>query len=140
MKKFKSSSTEETFVIAKELAHSFKPNTVVALRGDLGAGKTTFVKGIAKAFGADIDTISSPTFCYLNIYEAKFRIYHFDFYRLTSREQFETSGFEEFFSAGGITCIEWPDLAQSTLPNGTIFIDFRHCGEEQREISIHDVV
>jgi tRNA threonylcarbamoyladenosine biosynthesis protein TsaE len=136
MKKFNSGSSEETFVIASELAISFKPNTVVALRGNLGAGKTTFVKGIAKGLGIDIDCVSSPTFSYLNIYEAKFRIFHFDLYRLTSNEQFETSGFEEFFSAGGITCIEWPDLALAILPEGTIFIDFLHCGEEQREISV----
>jgi len=136
MKKYNSESAEETFVIASELALSFKPNTVVALRGDLGAGKTTFVKGIAKGLGADPDNISSPTFSYLNIYEAKIRIFHFDLYRLKTKEQFETSGFEEFFGAGGVTCIEWPDLSLASLPKETIFIEFRHLGEKQREISV----
>jgi tRNA threonylcarbamoyladenosine biosynthesis protein TsaE len=106
------------------------------LKGDLGAGKTTFVKGIATALGIDADCVSSPTFSYLNIYEAKIPLYHFDMYRLNSKEQFETSGFEEFFFAGGITCIEWPDVALEALPKETIFIDFQHCGEDRREIVV----
>lgn len=134
--KYQSRSSEDTVNFAAEFALLLKPNTVLALRGDLGAGKTTFVKGIAHGLGADPHVISSPTFSYLHIYEAKFPIYHFDLYRLSSSRQFELSGFEEYFHAGGIACIEWPSLASEALPKNTILIDLRHAGEGLREITI----
>ncbi len=123
--------------IAAFLATSLEANTVVSLRGDLGAGKTTFVKGLAKGLGIhDEDCVASPTFSYLNIYDGRLPLFHFDLYRLTSAEGFEMSGFQEYFQAGGISCIEWPEFATAYLPQETVFIDMMHYGTQDREIVI----
>jgi tRNA threonylcarbamoyladenosine biosynthesis protein TsaE len=136
MKRFKSCSPEDTLRIAREYAPLLYPNAVVALRGDLGSGKTTFVRGIAGQLGGNSIEVCSPTFSYLNIYAAIPPIYHFDLYRLTTDVQFTESGFSEFFYSGGITCIEWPDCAVPHLPEHTTFIELRHLGPTEREITI----
>jgi len=120
---------------AARLATSLRPNDVIALSGDLGAGKTTFVKGLAKGMGlCDEEAITSPTFSYLNIYEGTTPLFHFDLYRLSSEIEFELSGFQDYFCAGGITCIEWPNCAIPCLPKKTFFIDLMHRGAQKREI------
>ena len=135
--RFLSQSPMETMEIAEEFAASLAPNTVIALQGDLGAGKTTFVKGLAKGLGAaDEEAVCSPTYSYMNIYEGTLPLYHFDLYRLSSKAEFQMSGFEEYFFAGGVSCLEWPDSASSTLPKDTVLIDFKHCGISDREITI----
>lgn len=135
--RFLSRSSSETIEIAHHLASSLSVNAVIALHGDLGAGKTTFVKGIAKGLGTgDTDLVSSPTFSYLNIYNGDFPLFHFDLYRMNSANDFAMSGFEEYFQAGGICCIEWPGHASEALPNDTIFVDFKHDGILTREIII----
>ncbi len=123
--------------IAKEFAASLLPNTIIALQGDLGAGKTTFVKGLAQGIGVgDADAVCSPTFSYLNIYDGKLPLFHFDLYRIGSSEEFAMSGFEEYFYAGGISCLEWPGCAASALPKEAVLVDFKHCGMQEREIII----
>src|ERR1700741_5468556 len=90
-------SEEETFQIGTEFGKTLKINSIVALFGDLGAGKTTFIRGIVSSLGMDGREVCSPTFNYLNIYEGPLSVYHFDLYRLTCEEEFLAAGFEDFF-------------------------------------------
>jgi tRNA threonylcarbamoyladenosine biosynthesis protein TsaE len=119
-------SPEETHLFGKKIASSLEPNTVIALSGDLGAGKTTLIKGIVEGLSGNPLQVQSPTFVYLHIYSAKFSIYHFDVYRLKNSEQFLALGFEEYFSAGGICLIEWSEKITSILPPNTSFIHLSH--------------
>lgn len=109
------------------------PGDVVCLEGDLGAGKTTFVKGIAAFFGIDEEVVSSPTFVYLNLYDRY--IAHFDLYRLQSEEQFISMGFDEYFYPPHITFVEWPNILKNALPKSFFWIKLKHHAEG-REISV----
>lgn len=130
-----SSSVEETIEIARTFASSLAPNSVIALKGDVGAGKTAFVKGVALSLGiTDIDVVCSPTFSYLNIYQASLSIFHFDLYRLTSHLKNPPCEFQEYFDIGGISCVEWPERAPSIFPLRTIFISLLHCEGNNRRI------
>lgn len=115
------SSAEETLSFAAALAPHLKPNTVLALSGDLGAGKTTFVQGLAQGLGID-QPIVSPTFVYLNLYSAVVPLFHFDLYRLKQASDFFSLGFEEYFEKEGICAIEWPERISSFLPPSTLFL------------------
>lgn len=103
-------------------------STVLALSGELGAGKTTFVQGLALGLGI-LETVQSPTFVILNIYQA--RLFHFDLYRLKKASDFIDLGLEEYFQKGGICAIEWPDLIVKFLPSTTISIDFAYDGTKR---------
>ncbi len=111
-------SAEETFQVGVELAQKLTPQDVVAFFGDLGAGKTTLVRGIASYFGVEPHSVCSPTFTYLNIYQGQPCIYHFDLYRIEKESQFLAAGFEEYLKAG-ICCIEWAEKIASLLPVDT---------------------
>jgi tRNA threonylcarbamoyladenosine biosynthesis protein TsaE len=117
---------------AKKFAERLSPGDVVCLEGDLGAGKTTFVKGIASFFGICEEIVSSPTFIYLNLYEP---IAHFDLYRLQGEEQFLSMGFDEYFAAPYIACVEWPNILKNSLPKSFFWITLKHHAEG-REITI----
>lgn len=109
--------------LGKEVAPSLPRNSILAIQGDLGAGKTTFIKGIvAAALGINPATINSPTFTYLNIYQGNPPFYHFDLYRLQNEKDFFSLGFADFLDAGGVCCIEWPERIQKILPKETIWV------------------
>jgi tRNA threonylcarbamoyladenosine biosynthesis protein TsaE len=130
-----SESPEQTTFIGREIGSILRAGCVLCLYGDLGAGKTTLIKGIAAAVtGTPLHEVTSPTFTYLNIYEGKCPLYHFDLYRLQGAEQFLAMGFGEFLDFGGICCIEWADRIQSILPKGTQTLCLLHRGEHKREI------
>lgn len=116
--KYISHSPEETYTLGKEFGNKLAPNTVVCFYGDLGAGKTTFIKGLAAGvLGTNGDEVNSPTFTYLNIYHGNKDLYHFDLYRLRNAEEFMSMGFDEMFDAGGICCLEWAErLSSLSLP------------------------
>jgi len=116
-------TAEETVSFGKEFAARVKAPAVVALRGELGAGKTTFVQGFLQGLGIQ-DTAQSPTFTYLQIYGNQ--VYHFDLYRLTSEQQFISLGFEEFLHEDKIVIIEWPERIESLLPENRWDITFVH--------------
>src|SRR5574342_563147 len=103
------SSQQEMFQFGVETAKRLGDAALIlALKGDLGAGKTTFLKGFISTLGnMDSREIQSPTFTYLQIYND--RLYHFDLYRLKNYEQFESAGFSDYLRTDGICCIEWPD-------------------------------
>ena len=115
-------NVEETRAFAKQLAQRLKPGDIIALFGDLGSGKTTFVQGLIPS-----KEVTSPTFSYLHIYG---NFYHFDLYRLPSIDDFIALGFQDYFFAGGICCIEWPEKIVSLLPPHSIHIHFFHEGND----------
>lgn len=117
----KSYSCEDTFNIAASLGQKLKGGELIALEGDLGAGKTLFVKGLAK--GLDIDEpVTSPTFTLIHHYEGRITLNHFDVYRLPTPEAIEEIGYEEFFYGSGVTAVEWSDLVQSFLPSSYLLV------------------
>jgi tRNA threonylcarbamoyladenosine biosynthesis protein TsaE len=130
-------SSEETEAAGTHFAASLHGNETIAFFGDLGAGKTTFLKGLISTLtGCSPSEITSPTFNYLNIYEGKIPVYHFDLYRLKTTEQFEGAGFSEYLSAEGICCLEWAEKIETKLPAGTIRITLEHQGLDNRLITI----
>lgn len=110
---FYSLSPGDTFSAGEKYAKTLKSGDVVLLNGEMGAGKTVFVKGIAKGLGID-DEILSPTYAYMNDYYGK--LYHYDCYRLSGGGQAENLGLCDYFYAGGICVIEWAENISSVLP------------------------
>ncbi|MFN4174861.1 MAG: tRNA (adenosine(37)-N6)-threonylcarbamoyltransferase complex ATPase subunit type 1 TsaE, partial [Parachlamydiaceae bacterium] len=101
-------------------------DSIVCLFGELGAGKTTFIRGLAEGLGIDPGQVSSPTFVYLNIYEGQTPLYHFDLYRLNGVEAFLSMGFDEILFSPGIKCIEWSERISEILPKEAIKITLSH--------------
>ena len=138
MKKYISNSEEETRRAAAEIAAGLKPGDVIALNGDLGAGKTAFVKGIAEYFSCE-DDVTSPTFTLVNEYGGDVCIYHFDVYRLENPSIEECDWMDDYFFGDGICIIEWADNIKSVLPADSIRIDILKDplkGEDYREIIV----
>lgn len=104
----------------EKLVSYLKPNTVITLTGDLGAGKTTFTKGIGRGLGVK-KVINSPTFTIVKVYRGKLPLYHFDAYRLEDNDN--ELGFEEMFESGGISVIEWPQFIEDILPEERLDIE-----------------
>jgi len=130
-------SADETLQLGKTFGSALPKNAVIALFGDLGAGKTTFIRGLVEGIRSiDPRNVSSPTFTLLNIYEGEKTVYHFDLYRMHSEEDFFNAGFDEYFTSGGICCMEWADKIASKLPTDTIKVTISHLGEEKRQIEI----
>ena len=114
--KYQSNSPEETKRFAEAFAKRLSPGSVVTLDGDLGAGKTAFVQGMAKGLGITV-YISSPTFTIVQIYEeGRLPFYHFDVYRIGDVEEMEEIGYEDCFYGEGICLIEWANLIEEILP------------------------
>ena len=131
-------SSEETHHLGRALGETLPINAIIALFGDLGAGKTTFIRGLVEGIGSiDLREVSSPTFTLLNLYRGDIVVYHFDLYRLPKTAEFFAAGFDEYFTAGGICCIEWAEKITSILPPTTITVTFFHLREETRQIDIN---
>ena len=136
MKKYISNSVEDTNKIAKEFAKTIEPGQIVLLVGDLGAGKTAFVKGVVKALHGDPDQVTSPTFTIVNEYSLdNFPIYHFDLYRLENPNELYNIGFEEYFYGSGVCFIEWPERASNFFDDNAIVVNIKKLGDNKREIS-----
>jgi tRNA threonylcarbamoyladenosine biosynthesis protein TsaE len=120
-----SHSVDETHQLAAQLAEQAQKGAVLALCGDLGSGKTTFVQGFAKAAGV-VSPVTSPTFTLMHIYRGqRWPIYHFDFYRLHSVAEAQALGCEEYFDGDGISLVEWPERALPLLPPQHVQIHLR---------------
>lgn len=133
-----SQNVKQTINIASKFAKSIKTPCIILLEGDLGAGKTHFVKGFAKGY-ASKQLVTSPTFTIMNIYQGKKPIYHFDLYRLESEEEAEILGFEEYFnhdSLNGVTLVEWPEKAKSLVKDWDYKVQINKIDEDKREIVI----
>ena len=133
------SSAAETEAAGKELGEGLKPGQIVCLFGELGAGKTTFIKGlVAGATGKAPEEVSSPTYVYLHPYEGTCVVYHFDLYRLPSGDAFYLAGFDEYFDAGGICCIEWAGRLEDQLPEHYIAVTLKATEQNKREITVEE--
>ncbi|MCT4508847.1 MAG: tRNA (adenosine(37)-N6)-threonylcarbamoyltransferase complex ATPase subunit type 1 TsaE [Tepidibacter sp.] len=116
---------QETSEIGYRLGQLLNKGDVVCLIGDLGAGKTTITKSIAKALEVD-DYITSPTFTIVNEYDGRYSLYHFDVYRISSSEDMYEIGFEEYVYGEGICIIEWANLIEDILPDEYINIELNY--------------
>lgn len=132
---FKTESPEETIELASKIGSLLKKGDVIAYKGGLGAGKTTFTRGLAIGAGLD-DEVASPTFALVNEYHGALDIYHFDMYRIESADDLETTGFFDYPMDESVFVIEWSENITEVLPEGTIFIEIRRTGDESREIII----
>ncbi|MBQ8909362.1 MAG: tRNA (adenosine(37)-N6)-threonylcarbamoyltransferase complex ATPase subunit type 1 TsaE [Clostridia bacterium] len=136
-------SESETMSVGGALAKTVGKAVVFTLVGDLGAGKTHFVKGFVKGLGCD-DLVTSPTFTLLNVYEGgKVPVYHFDMYRLNSLEEAEELGFNEYFdlkTLDGIVFVEWPSQVDGLIKCPHIEIKIEKLDENQRKITLSNVV
>lgn len=134
---YSSKSPEETLAIASELASQLNRGDIVTLHGPLGAGKTTFVKGLIVALcEISLHEISSPTFTYMNIYQGKNEVHHFDLYRITQEEQFLQMGLSEYLYTDAISLVEWPEKIPSLLKRPTIRVTLSYTSAEQRLLKI----
>ncbi len=121
MQIFESYSYEDTIGIAVEIANTFTGGEFVAMYGDLGAGKTAFVQGIAKALGIT-NHVTSPTFTIVNEYEGRLPLYHFDVYRISDPDEMYEIGYEEYVDSNGVCIIEWAELIEDLFPQEYIKI------------------
>jgi tRNA threonylcarbamoyladenosine biosynthesis protein TsaE len=122
---------DQTREFAARFALTLPKKCLLALFGDLGAGKTTFMQGLVRGLGGLEEEVHSPTFVYLHHYSAPMPIFHFDLYRLKKSEDFFALGFEEYFEKEGVTAIEWPERIEENLPPSTISLRFVHQGTKR---------
>jgi tRNA threonylcarbamoyladenosine biosynthesis protein TsaE len=113
---FHTETSDETQDIGKAIGRLLKPGDLISLVGEMGAGKTTLVQGIAQGLEST-EHVTSPTFTLINEYPGRIPLYHFDVYRLQSSEDMEDLGYEEYFQGTGATLIEWADRIESLLPD-----------------------
>ena len=135
-----SASEQETEALGEALVGRLSPGAVVAFTGDLGAGKTAFVRGMARGLGIT-QRVTSPTFTIVNEYEGgRLPLFHFDLYRLGSSDELFDIGWEDFLRRGGICAVEWSENVTDALEPDTVFIDIRR-GEapDSRVITIKGV-
>lgn len=135
---FRTHSPEETQAIGVRVGQNLKPGDIVALIGDLGAGKTCLTQGIAR--GAKIDSnqiVNSPSYTLINEYEGEIPIYHIDLYRLQQREEILDLGLEVYFEGNGICIIEWADRMLDLLPEGYMEIKLNWEDESVRTIEFN---
>ncbi len=133
-----SHSENETEAIGKALMRLLPDGSVVALRGELGAGKTCLVRGMAAAIEAET-AVSSPTFTMVNEYEGRPKIYHLDLYRIAEPRELMDLGYEDLFDApDGICVIEWAERAEKLLPQKRLDITLEHAGKTTRTIRIQN--
>ena len=122
MRQFVSASPAETRALARRLSRCLVGGDVLLLQGDLGAGKTEFVKGLAEGLQVT-DLVTSPTFTLLNVYHGVIPLYHFDLYRLEDAEELDNIGFAEFLGGDGVAVIEWPDRFPLEMPSEHIRVE-----------------
>ena len=137
MQSYISHSERETEQFAKKFAKELCKGTVVAFEGDLGAGKTAFVRGMAKALNCT-DSVSSPTFAIVNEYSGDIPIFHFDMYRIETLGELYSVGFFEYLERGGICAIEWSENIYSALPDNSIFVEIEKIDENTRRLTVRE--
>ena len=130
-------SAAETELLGECLGRVLDPGDVVALAGDLGAGKTRFAQGVATGLGVDrTRPVTSPTFTILNEYEGRCPLYHFDFYRFRPGEDLRDLGFEEYFAGAGVCLVEWPERLAGGFAEEYLEIGIDVMDEETRKFTV----
>lgn len=136
-----SNSEQQTMQIGETFSTQLKENDIVCLHGEPGVGKSVFVRGVAKGLGID-EYITSPTFTLVNEYHGrKLSLYHFDMYRLGCGIDAEDAGLDEYFDAGGVCMIEWPENISDILPNQVYHVTISRdlsLGEDFRRITMEE--
>lgn len=137
MKRIQIDSEEQLKEVAEALLEALDGRTVVALRGEMGAGKTTLIRSVAEALGAE-DQVTSPTFALVNQYEGANgeRIFHFDFYRIERPEEAFDMGYEEYFYSDGLCLVEWPEKVEELLPDEVMKVTITPTSPTKRTITI----
>lgn len=132
-----SNSVTETHHLGTRIGELLQPGACLGLTGDLGAGKTHLVKGIAAGLGVgDPSTVNSPTFVIVNEYDGRLHVYHVDVYRLHAAEELSAIGFDEMIQAGGVVLVEWADRIDSIMPSDRAIIHLEHLAPTVRRIRI----
>lgn len=123
---------------AKQFVEKMGDNTVFAFRGDMGAGKTTFIKAICEQLGVE-DVINSPTFAIVNEYRSGSGelIYHFDFYRINKPEEAYDFGYEDYFYSGALCFIEWPEKVEDLLPTDSVDVFIEETDNGSRVLTMN---
>ena len=135
-----SHSTTETEALGEALARRLAPGAVVAYRGDLGAGKTAFTRGLARGLGCT-GRVTSPTFTVVNEYPGRIPLFHFDLYRLGGADELFDIGWEDYLDRGGVCAVEWSERGADALPPDAVTVSIRRCEEDEdwRRITIEGV-
>ncbi|MBH0176189.1 MULTISPECIES: tRNA (adenosine(37)-N6)-threonylcarbamoyltransferase complex ATPase subunit type 1 TsaE [Fictibacillus] len=133
---YETKSAEETMSFAEKLGSLLQKGDVLTLAGDLGAGKTTFTKGLAKGLGVT-RTVNSPTFTIIKEYSGRLPLYHMDVYRLEDSD--EDLGFDEYFSGEGVCVVEWAVFIEDYLPEERLELVISHKGDDEREIQLKPI-
>ncbi len=137
MKKVITTSGEETIKLGERTARGLKPGDVIALIGELGSGKTTFVKGLAKGLGVKNPRyVNSPSFVIIKEYQGRVPLYHFDVFRLQGAGDMEALGWEEYFYGGGVCALEWADKIKKLLPKRRLEVKIEILNNNRRKIHI----
>ena len=128
-------SPEETEALGAALAQRLLPGMVLAFRGDLGAGKTAFTRGLARGLGAG-DRVTSPTYTIVNEYlSGRLPLFHFDMYRLESEDDLFDIGWEDYLERGGVCAVEWSENVADAM-EGAVIVSIEKLGEESRRITV----
>ena len=133
---FVSKSPEETAGIGECLARYAQKGDIICFFGDLGSGKTTLIKGIAKGLKISPKEVSSPTFVLMNVYQGRLPLFHFDLYRLEDTQEISTIGCDEFFYDDGVSVIEWADRLGTFFPEEYLRVDLKHRKLDERVIRL----
>jgi len=128
-------SPEQTEAVGAALGAVLKPGTVIAYRGDLGAGKTAFTRGVARGLGAG-ERVTSPTYTIVNEYlSGRLPLFHFDMYRLESSDDLWDIGWEDYLQRGGVCCVEWSENVADAMEDA-VYISIEKTGQDSRKITI----
>lgn len=133
----RTNSVQGTMALAAALAGEVRPGDVIALEGDLGAGKTQFVRGLVQGLGGNGRAVSSPTFVLMNIYDTpRMKVYHLDAYRVGGEEDLEAIGFSELLEQGGVVVVEWWQRVAGLLPEKKWLVKIVSVSPRVREIAV----
>ena len=128
-------SPVQTEAVGEALGKRLQPGSVVAYRGDLGAGKTAFTRGLARGLGA-AENVTSPTYTIVNEYlSGRMPLFHFDMYRLSSSDDLFDIGWEDYLERGGVCAVEWSENVADAMENA-VLVTIEKCGEDSRRITI----
>jgi len=133
-------SAAETEAIAERLAATFRGGEVVLLTGELGAGKTAFVRGLARGLGVDPDEVASPTFVLLTAYPGRLRLHHADLYRLAGDGDDRELGLEELPGPAGVLAIEWAERLSLRPWERIVEVRLEHAGDDARKVTSEEIL
>jgi len=133
--RFATGSPGETAALGRALGGLLRGGDLVCLYGELGAGKTTFVQGLARGLGVAEEYITSPSFSLVNEYRGDINLYHIDLYRLRGPQDLEDIGFTEY-PGEGVAAVEWPERAEGLLPEERLEVRMSYAGEARREVEM----